>query len=175
MDGKAGDERHVLSCRPPLAVVHGGLWHGGRIHLRRDFCVGAWHGDGYADDVSADLPGLYLGLCGGGVCAAAALLPAGPDQHLCLSGPAVGGEVAPDGIVVLPLVKDGRRSGEVLRGVHHPAALCLPAFGHSLCRDGSGTGAADLALHPTGGHQDVGMDGLAPDSVSLYGTSPYYI
>ena len=34
---------------------------------------------------------------------------------------------------------------------------------------------ADMAVHPTGRYQDAGVDGLAPDAVSLYGTYPHYI
>ena len=175
MAGTTRYQRDILPCQPTVALVHGCLRHDRRIHFGHHLRLSARHGAADADDLSADVHGLYYRLCRGGLRVAAAILQAQPDIHLCLSGTTTGATFPQDGFVALPAVKDDGCRRALLRGVHHPPAFRVRTAGRAFRRDHSHTGAADMALHPHGRHQDAGMDGLLADALPLYGPTPYYI
>ena len=63
-------------------MVFSGLRYDWCLDLRRNLCIGAWHGEQYRDDLSSDMSGLYGMLSGDSPRPPAALLSAEPDDHL---------------------------------------------------------------------------------------------
>ena len=156
-------------------MAYGGLRYGGGFDFGRDVCIGAGHGADVADDLPAGVLRFRRGLRGGGVRAVAALLQAEPDEYLHLLGTAVGEAVVLVGGMVLPVVEDDGSGGEVLRGVHHLAAICVRCRRRTLLGKRSRTGAAHLALYPSWWHQDASGYRHVADALSADGAFPYYI
>ena len=159
-------------------MVYGGLRYGGRQHLGRYLyqCAGNGAEDGY--DLYPDLLRLYLRLCGGGVYPVARVLPLEHDHHLLLSAKKTGKQGAQNGRELLPVVEDDGCGCAFLCGVHPAAPLCCNptvARFHLFCRYRFGDDGPDMALHPTRGHQNTGVDRYVPDHLYVHGPAADYL
>ena len=151
-------------------MVYGGVRNDRSLHIRGDIRVGARDGAVVADDVSADVHGVYRRLSGYRLRASADVLPPQTDYHILVSGTEAGETLLHDGSGLLPPVEDDGGGGEVLRGVHYPAAVCVRPCRHSVCRERGGDGTAYLAIYAQGRNRHAGVYRLLPDGMSLYGS-----
>ena len=62
-----------------------------------------------------------------------------------------------------------------LRCVHHLATLCARRNRCAVCPDGCGDGGADMAVHPTGRHKDLGLDRYVSNYMYVCCPYTYYI
>ena len=147
MDFTTRQQRHLLSGKPAVALVYGGIRNGGSLYFGNYVRIGAWNGapDGY--DLSADLSRIHLRIFSGGLPVAARLLSSEPYHHLQRARPPLRPPVVSYRGLVFSAVKDDGCCCAFLCGLHHPPAVCVPSTRCSFCRHRGGHGVADMALH----------------------------